>query len=93
MKYLGYINKYIPHFTKTDNKESSLKFNKSRANISQYVAYYTSKYPKYIPTKEELLTYREHYKESDKWVIENFFQGNKTLWSETFKELSTDNKV
>ena len=92
MKSLGYINEYIPHFTKSDNKEKSLKYNKSRANISQYVANFTSKYPKYIPTKEELLTYREHYKESDKWVIENFFQGNKTLWSETFKELSTDNK-
>ena len=92
MKSLGYINEYIPHFIKTNNQERSLKLNKSRANISQYVANFTSKYPKYIPTKEELLTYREYYKESDEWVIENFFQGNKTLWSETFKELSTDNK-
>ncbi len=92
MKSLGYINKYLPHFTKTDNKERPLKLNKSRANISQYVSNFTSKYPKYIPTKEELLTYREYFKDSDKWVNENFFPENKTLWSETFKELSSDNK-
>ena len=39
-----------------------------------------------------MLTYRNYYKDSDDWVIKNFFEENKTLWSETFKELSTDNK-
>lgn len=92
MKSLGYINKYLPHFIKTDNKERPFKLNKSRANISQYVANYTSKYPKYLPSKEELLNYREYYKDSDEWVIENFFKGTKTLWNETFKELSSENK-
>lgn len=92
MKSLGYINKYIPHFIKTDYKEKPLELNKSRANISQYVAYYTSKYPKYLPTEEELLNYRKYYKDSDEWVIENFFKGTKTLWDETFKELSSENK-
>ena len=92
MKSLGYINRYLPHYIKTDNEERPLKLNKSRANISQYVSNFTSKYPKYIPSKDELLSYREYYKESDEWVTENFFQGNKTLWNDTFNELSSDNK-
>ena len=92
MKSLGYINRYLPHYIKTDNEERPLKLNKSRANISQYVSNFTSKYPKYVPSKDDLLSYREYYKESDEWVNENFFQGNKTLWNKTFQELSSDNK-
>ena len=92
MKCLGYINNYVPHFTETNNSNMPLTLNKKRANITQYIEHFTSKSPKYLPSKGELAKYRDYYKDSDEWVLKNFFQEDKTLWEQTFKEISPNNK-
>ena len=91
MKSLGYINKFIPHFEERKDMSSSLKLNRERNNIASYIEKYTLKGETYNVSEEEELKFCQYYKDSDDWVLREFFPNDKKMWNTERKFKGTDN--
>ena len=91
MKSLGYINNFIPHFEERKDMSSPLKLNKERNNIASYIEKYTLKGETYNVSEEEELKFCQYYKDSDDWVLREFFPNDKKMWNTERKFKETDN--
>ncbi len=91
MKSLGYINNFIPHFEERKNTITPLKLNRERANIASYIEKYTLKGESYTVSEEEELKFNEYYRDSDDWVLREFFPNDKKMWNTKRFFSETDN--
>ena len=91
MKTLGYINNFIPHFEDRKDANAPLKLNTERKNIASYIERYTIKGKSYNVSQEEELKFSKYYKDSDDWVLREFFPNDEKMWNSERKFEETDN--